>query len=58
MTNREKLFKVLEKMDNKQLSETVDFWCKDCPANEFCSYTKYDLKTCQETRYEWLNKKQ
>lgn len=56
MTNREKLFKVLEEMDNKELSETLDIHCGDCPILDYCIEHDGDENTCQNTIYAWLNK--
>lgn len=57
MTNREKLFKVLEEMDNSTLSDVIDFkHCNDCPAKNYC--IKHPRAgTCQETKCKWLDER-
>lgn len=55
MTNREKLFKVLEAMNNKELSENLEFYCGDCPARYYCMEHDGDENTCQNTMHLWLN---
>lgn len=58
MSNREKLFKLLEGKDNKCLAEMIDFICDECPANSFCSSTSAGVLTCQETLCAWLELKE
>lgn len=53
-TNREKLFKILEQMDNTDLSNKIDFDCVECPCSEICVF--YPHLTCSEILEKWLNK--
>lgn len=54
MTNREKLFKKLEEMDNRMLSDIIDLPCGNCPADIYCSRHPR-AGTCQETMRKWLD---
>lgn len=53
MTNREKLFEILNKMDNHQLSYKVDFSCNECPCYGFCK--NFISISCNETLEKWLD---
>lgn len=54
MTNREKLFEVLHKMNNQNLSFTVNFSCgNECPCYEFCKNS--DSISCNKILEEWLD---
>lgn len=53
MKNREKLFKILEQMDNTALSIKIDFDCVECPCSEMCTFDR--CRTCSEILVEWLD---
>lgn len=56
MTNREKLFKKLEEMDNETLSDVIDLPCAECPAYGYCcGHTLGEASTCQGAMRMWLD---
>lgn len=54
MTNREKLFEILNKMTDEQLAFVIDLPCDMCPARKSCESYHYDDYTCQDNMTLWL----
>lgn len=53
MTNREKLFEILNKMSNQKLSLAVNLPCHVCPCYDFCE--KSENISCNKILEEWLD---
>lgn len=53
MTNREKLFKALNKMNNKDLSLTVSLNCEECPCYGYCK--EIEGYSCNKVLEWWLD---
>lgn len=53
MTNKEKLFEILDKMSNQKLSFTINLPCDKCPCYDFCK--NFKSMSCNETLEAWLD---
>lgn len=54
MTNREKLFEILNKMTDEELAFAIDVPCNMCPARKMCNSHINEDESCQETFILWL----
>lgn len=55
MTNREELLDILRNMSDRELAESIDLYCNECPVSKHCDLDPYysDL-TCQDSMEKWL----